>query len=162
MRDESQIPLGNFRFALWADTKRIPESPTAFKTFVSVLPKSERWLPGITIRTTPPLKETLDAEIEAAMPQERYARTMDSVRDVIRKEINERGARNEVRICNTGLILFDLANPDVHELSRLIYESIVLTQNPECQIFFGLFRQRFGERLINVVPYEMYPSVIAS
>jgi len=87
---------------------------------------------------------------------------MNAVRDVIRKEINEKGARNEVRICNTGLILFDLANPEVHELNRLIYESTVLTQNPECQIFFALFRQRFSESLINVVPYEMYPSVTDS
>jgi Methyltransferase domain len=162
MHDESRMPLRNFRFALWADTKRIPESPKAFKAFMSASPKSERWLPGVTIRTTPPLKETLDAEIEAAMPQERYARTMNAVRDVIRKEINEKGARNEVRICNTGLILFDLANPEVHELNRLIYESTVLTQNPECQIFFALFRQRFSENLINVVPYEMYPSVTDS
>ena len=58
VHDESPMPLGNFRFALWADAKRIPELPKAFKTFVSASPKSERWLPGVTIRTTPPLKET--------------------------------------------------------------------------------------------------------
>jgi Methyltransferase domain len=160
LREGSLTPLDGFRYALWADAKRIPVSRAAYDAFLSACPASPRALPGITIRTTPPLKETLEAEIEAAMPQKRYAQTMDHVRQVIAQEINAKRAREVVRICNTGLILYDLANPQVRELNKLIYNSTIETQNPECQIFFALYRQRFSEDLVHVVPYDDYPSVI--
>jgi hypothetical protein len=117
-------------------------------------------LPGVTIRTTPPLKETLESEIEVAMLQRRYAQTMDRVREVIAREIKAQRAQESIRICNTGLILYDLANPEVRELNKLIYDSIMMTQNPECQIFFALYRQRFSEDLVYVIRYDDYPSAI--
>jgi hypothetical protein len=95
-----------------------------------------------------------------AMLQTRYAQTMDRVRQVIAQEINAKRAREAVRICNTGLILFDLANPQVRELNKLIHDSTIATQNPECQIFFALYRQRFSEDLVHVVRYDDYPSVM--
>jgi hypothetical protein len=156
----SPSPVDGFRYALWADAKRIPTSLANFQAFLAVQPPSLHTVPGIKIRTTPPLKETIESEIEAAMGQERYARTMDRVRAVIDREFALGLAENSIRICNTGLILYDLANPQVRELNALIYDATIETANPECQIFFALFRQRFQSDLVQVVPYEKYPSHI--
>lgn len=158
--DEFKDPLEKFRFALWSDAKRIPESRAAFQAFLLARKPFPKGTSGITIRTTPPVKESIEAEIAAAMPQERYARTMDRMRFLIGEEMRNHRSSNSIRICNTGLILFDLANPQVHELNKLIYDGVIATDNPECQILFALYRQRFSAELINVVPYEDYPSVL--
>lgn len=149
-----------FRYALWADAKRIPISLDDFQAFLEVQDPSSHIVPGIKIRTTPTIKETIESEIEAALGQERYAGTMDRVRAVIDREFSRSFANNSVRICNTGLILYDLANPEVRELNAMIYDATIETANPECQIFFSLFRQRFRSSLVEVVPYEKYPSHI--
>jgi hypothetical protein len=160
LQENTKSSIQHFRYVMWADSRRIPVSRTAFFDFLFARPDDPRLLPGITIRTTPPLKETLESEIQAAMGQPRYAKTMDQVRQVIREEMETNGAREEVRICNTGLILFDTANPRVQKLNNLIVENVLKTRNPECQIFFALLRQRFDDNLIFVVPYEAFPSIL--
>lgn len=157
---DSPSPIDGFRYALWADAKRIPVSRADFEAFVEIDSTRSNVAPGIKIRTTPPLKETIESEIKAAMGQERYAFTMDRVRAVIDREVAAGLAENSIRICNTGLILYDLANPQVRELNALIYAATMETANPECQIFFSLFRQRYRQDLVQVVPYEKYPSHI--
>jgi hypothetical protein len=160
LREGTPTPLDGFRYALWADAKRIPTSRAAHEAFLAARPGSPHAVPGITIRTTPPLKLTIRSEIEAAMGQERYARTMDRVRAVIAREIAAGRAKDAIRICNTGLILYDLANPRVRELNKLIHNATIETANPECQIFFALYRQRFAADLVHLVPYDDHPSVI--
>ena len=103
---------------------------------------------AVVIRSTPTLKDTISAEIEAAAPYERYQRHLNSTRTFVETEFL-RGKRNEVRICNTGLIHY--RNLEVSEqLAQKVYDGCVSLKQPECQIIWALQSQQFSDDIHTV------------
>ena len=98
----------------------------------------------LLIRKTPKLKETIWDEVNDAMGQERYRRFMPKTMDYIRDKI-EAGYSENVRICNTGLIVYDMQNIAINTLLDEVYADLVSIGTSECQIIWALVSQQYKE-----------------
>lgn len=54
---------------------------------------------------------------------------------------------------NTGVIVYDLREPEVLEMCARIYDAIMHLRQPECQVIWGILSQKYA-RLITVIPYS--------
>lgn len=111
----------------------------------------------LLIRKTPRLKETVWDEVNAALGQERYRRFMPQTLDYIRDKI-ENGYSENVRICNTGLIVYDLKNVVINTLVNEVYADLVSIGTSECQIVWALVSQRYRE-IIQTIEWDEIPMV---
>ena len=113
--------------------------------------------PGVIIRHTPLPKLTIDDEFEAAENQERYREKMLALRSWSANKIKD-GYSEKVRICNTGLMLYDLHISPIRELCKKVYESTIETENPECQILWAILSQKYTKYIksIDFYKFPMY------
>ena len=109
----------------------------------------------VLLRYAPTLKNTIWKEVKEASGQERYMRFEERTVDYIREKIKD-GYREDVIICNTGLILYHIQNDKVIELANEVHEDMINIGNPECQIFWAMISQRY-EKIIQEIPFDLIP-----
>ena len=125
---------------------------------------------NIIIRKHENNKNTIMSEVEEAKHQERYARNMDKTLKLINQKINNNEIKNDVEICNTGLIMY-INHNQYNELKFMlnnIYNTSVTLQQPECQILWAIYSQKYLNKIklidfhnvINPVWKEPFTSVI--
>ncbi|MDC1499375.1 hypothetical protein N8390_09535 [Amylibacter sp.] len=106
----------------------------------------------ILIRNTPKEKLSIQDEINAALPQKRYAEVMLETVQWINTKITKEKLSPNNRVMNTGLILY----ADVEKSQKLcdeVYEACWLLGQPECQIIWGLISQPY-EGLITRIDWN--------
>ncbi len=109
---------------------------------------------AILIRETPVEKSNILQEVEAARGIPRYEASMPATEAYIADKVAE-GTSMEFRICNTGLIHY--RRPQVGlKLANEVYDSCMKLNQPECQIFWAIHAQNFGED-IRVIPFGTPP-----
>lgn len=97
---------------------------------------------SIIIRKTPALKKTIWHEVNHAKNQARYRKNMDKTVKFIESKIDTEKYSSDVRISNTGIILY--RNYDkIKDMLEEIYYTILLHEQPECQIYWALFSQKY-------------------
>jgi len=96
---------------------------------------------SLIIRQTPSNKTSVYDEIKAAMGQSRYVKNMDKTKNFIKDIIATKEFDENVRICNTGLLIF-INRENIKELLNNVYEKCVEHEQPECQIYWSIFSQK--------------------
>ena len=95
---------------------------------------------------------------------------MDKTLKLINQKINNNEIKNDVEICNTGLIMY-INHNQYNELKFMlnnIYNTSVTLQQPECQILWAIYSQKYLNKIklidfhnvINPVWKEPFTSVI--
>ena len=101
---------------------------------------------SLIIRQTPTNKTSVYDEIKAAMGQRRYKKNMDKTKIFIKDIIATKEFNKNVRICNTGLLIF-ISKEEIKELLDNVYEKCIEHQQPECQIYWGIFSQKHQNKI---------------
>jgi hypothetical protein len=102
--------------------------------------------PGVIIRTTPIVKTSVYDEFYMSLTQERYREFKDVTEEWICEKL-QNGFREEQRVCNTGLIAYDLKNESARALASEVYQAVVDTGNPCCQIIWTVLSQRYAQHI---------------
>jgi hypothetical protein len=95
---------------------------------------------AILMRNTPRLKSTISDEVEDALPYDRYSKSMPKTLEWVERMKKERGVIENVRIMNTGLILYSKIAPLRGVLDE-VYEVVKELKQPECQIIWAVLSQ---------------------
>lgn len=96
----------------------------------------------IVIRNTPRLKPTIEHEVEPAMRQARYRHAMPATLEWVDRHVATGEYTREVRIVNTGLILY--RNPDhAREFTDQVHDTCWRLAQPECQIIWAVLSQKY-------------------
>ena len=101
---------------------------------------------SLIIRQTPLDKTSVYDEIEAAISQSRYVKNMDKTKNFIKDITSNKEFNENVRICNTGLLIF-INREEINELLNNVYEKCVEHQQPECQIYWSIFSQKHQNKI---------------
>lgn len=101
---------------------------------------------SLIIRQTPSNKTSVYHEIKAAMGQSRYVKNMDKTKNFIKNIIAAKEFDENVRICNTGLLIF-INIENIKELLNNVYEKCIEHQQPECQIYWSIFSQKHHNKI---------------
>ncbi|MCF7702127.1 hypothetical protein [Loktanella sp. M215] len=100
---------------------------------------------SLLIRKTPIAKKSVNVEIDAALPYERYARHMEPTKAFINNRLAQ-GDKIDVTICNTGLIHY--RNLEVsRDLADRVYNTCQSLKQPECQIVWAMHAQAFDDKI---------------
>jgi hypothetical protein len=101
---------------------------------------------SVIIRKHEHNRNTIMSEVDAAMGQERYSRNMNKTLELIEHKIKKNEIKNEIDICNTGLILYIDYN-SVKPMLDDIYYTCVDQQQPECQIIWAIYSQKYLKKI---------------
>ena len=101
---------------------------------------------SLIIRQTPSNKTSVYHEVEAAMGQDRYVKNMSITKKFIRDVTSTNEFDENVRICNTGLLIF-INREKITELLNNVYEKCIDHEQPECQIYWSIFSQKFKNEI---------------
>jgi hypothetical protein len=96
----------------------------------------------ILIRNSPKEKLTIQDEVNAALPQKRYAEVMNETVIWIKDKVKLEGYSLSNRIMNTGLIFYKNVKA-IQGLCDQVYENCWLIGQPECQIIWGVLSQNY-------------------
>jgi hypothetical protein len=106
---------------------------------------------SILIKNTPRIKSKISDEIDDAIHQNRYRLAMPQTLEWVDMMKTVRGASENVRIMNTGLIYYaDVSS--VKEVLDEVYEVTQALSQPECQIIWAVLSQPI-ENLIQRVEW---------
>jgi hypothetical protein len=106
----------------------------------------------IIIRKTPRKKTTIYDEINEAKIQKRYLKNMNDTILFIENKLNTNQYSHNIRISNTGIIMYSNVDSIIPLLDD-VYNSCIKLQQPECQIFWALFSQKYSE-YINQIDFN--------
>jgi len=98
-----------------------------------------------------PEHKTLWDEVHAARAQERYARHMDKTIDTLQLALKSGEYTANTQIYNTGLLFY--YRPMLHHIQPLldqVYDACTQGQQPECQIWWALYAQKYREFCMGV------------
>ena len=101
---------------------------------------------SLIIRQTPSNKKSVYDEIKAAMGQPRYVKNMDKTKNFIKDIIATKEFNKNVRICNTGLLIF-INREEIKELLNNVYQKCIEHEQPECQIYWSIFSQKYKDKI---------------
>lgn len=101
---------------------------------------------SLLIRQTPKTKKSVYDEIKAAMDQSRYVKNMDKTKNFVQDIIQNKEFNENVRICNTGLLIY-INRENIKELLNNVYEKCIEHQQPECQIYWSIFSQKHQNKI---------------
>lgn len=108
---------------------------------------------GVVMRNTPACKTNVWEKFHASLLQERYAAFASVTKAYIDSQLAA-GRDEQTVVCNTGLMLYDVQNPRVHQLVSKVYRAVVhKLGNPECQIVWCLVCQEFSD-LVQVLDWS--------
>ncbi len=101
---------------------------------------------SLIIRQTPSEKTSVYHEIEAAMGQKRYVKNMNITIKFIKNVLSNNEFNENVRICNTGLLIY-INREKINELIKNVYEKCIEHEQPECQIYWSIFSQKYKDEI---------------
>ena len=101
---------------------------------------------SLIIRQTPSNKTNVYDEIKVAMNQSRYVKNMNKTKNFISDIISSKEFNANVRICNTGLLIF-INIENIKELLNNVYEKCIQHEQPECQIYWSIFSQKYKDEI---------------
>jgi hypothetical protein len=101
---------------------------------------------SLIIRQTPSNKTSVYHEVDAAMGQSRYVKNMNITKKFIKDVVSTNEYRENVRICNTGLLIF-LNRSSITELLNNVYDKCIEHEQPECQIYWSIFSQKYQNQI---------------
>ena len=142
--------LFNWRFSEYSSILYFDHKHRVFGSHIEKISKlsAER---KILLRKTPTPKNSIWQEVKESKLQHRYAKNMELTKSYIEMFVNL-GYSTEVEIQKTSLIFYN----DVSwatQLTNRVYNSCILLQQPECQIFWALHAQDFQQG-IEVLPWD--------
>ena len=109
----------------------------------------------ILIRKTPRLKESIWHEFRVAMRQPRYRKFRARTLEYIGEKLDQ-GCHDAMRICNTGLIIYQLSDQRVRLLASSVYSDICRVGSPECQIVWAMVSQQYPD-IVQVIDFDAVP-----
>lgn len=131
--------LFNYKYIVYMDSRRITDKITELTTLCKK---------GILIRFTPRVKNSIWDEVQEAKGQERYERNMGKTIQFIDEKLSEEYSGNN-RVMNTGVIVYKIDDLGVRDsilkLCDEVYSACIELDQPECQIFWCLFSQKYNE-----------------
>lgn len=101
---------------------------------------------SLIIRQTPSNKTSVYHEVNAAMGQSRYVKNMDVTIRFIKDVVSKQEFNENVRVCNTGLLIY-IDRTNIAELLNNVYEKCVKHEQPECQIYWCIFSQKYQNQI---------------
>ena len=101
---------------------------------------------SLIIRQTPLNKTSVYHEINAAMGQARYVKNINKTKNFIKNIISEKKYNENVRICNTGLLIF-INRESIKDLLENVYDKCMEDEQPECQIYWSIFSQKHQNKI---------------
>ena len=101
---------------------------------------------ALIIRQTPTNKTTIEHEINAAMSQLRYVKNMNKTQTYVREMISSKSVSENVRICNTGLLIY-INRYSIEQLLNNVYDKCIEHEQPECQIYWSIFSQKYKNEI---------------
>lgn len=101
---------------------------------------------SLIIRQTPSNKTSVYDEIKAAMDQPRYVKNMETTKKFMNEVISTKEYAANVRICNTGLLIY-INKEEIKELLNNVYKKCIEHEQPECQIYWSIFSQKHKEKI---------------
>jgi len=105
--------------------------------------------PGIIIRKTPKNKTTVFHELDAARGQRRYAKFEEHTKAWIDSKLAN-GYSSFNRVCNTGLMVYDLTDHTIIDLCNSVYDAVIETNNSCCQIFWTILSQDMPNKIKSI------------
>lgn len=99
---------------------------------------------SVIVRTTPRVKNTIWDEVNEASGQPRYKKNMQKTVALIHEKIANSEMTENVRICRTGILLYNNC-VTIKEMLYEIYNLCVDLEQPECQIIWGIVSQKYEE-----------------
>ncbi|MDP5030988.1 hypothetical protein [Paraglaciecola sp.] len=140
--------LGNY--VVYLDSRRITDQ-------LSTLFNSGKDA-AVLIRYTPRSKTNIWEEVEEAKEQERYLRAMPQTIEYINRMLSSDDIKDEVRICNTGVIAYNFLSDHyilaIRELTNSVYETCLSLGQPECQIIWAIESQKY-QSMIKHVEFDL-------
>lgn len=97
---------------------------------------------SLIIRQAPNNKTNIYQEIKEAMCQYRYKKNMNKTEEFIKNVTSTNEYDSNVQICNTGLLIF-INIEKIKELLNNVYIKCIEHQQPECQIYWSIFSQKY-------------------
>lgn len=104
---------------------------------------------SLIIRKTPSIKNNIYDEVTVAMYQPRYVKNMNKTTNFIKDMISREEFSENVRICNTGLLIY-INRENITELLNNVYEKCIEHEQPECQIYWGIFSQKHKNKIVEI------------
>jgi hypothetical protein len=101
---------------------------------------------SLIIRQTPRIKNNINDEINDAMGQSRYVKNMNKTKEFIQYMISSGSISENVRICNTGLLIY-INRYNIDELLTNVYDKCMEHEQPECQIYWSIFSQKYKNEI---------------
>ena len=80
------------------------------------------------------------------MGQARYVKNINKTKNFIKNIISEKKYNENVRICNTGLLIF-INRDDIKDLLENVYDKCMEDEQPECQIYWSIFSQKHQNKI---------------
>ena len=91
-------------------------------------------------------KNNIYQEIESATHQLRYKENMELTNNFIKDMISSGQYSQNIIICNTGLLIF-INRQNIINLLNEVYNKCIEHQQPECQIYWNLFSQKYLDKI---------------
>lgn len=140
-KEEAYRSLTKYRHVIYVDHKFYLK-----ENHISELLKHKSHL---VIRKTKRIKESVWVEVNDSIGQERYKRFMPQTIAYIENKLKD-GYSENVRICATSLIVYDLQEPKVSALADQIYADLIEVGTSECQIIFAMVSQRYTDIIMKI------------
>ena len=140
-----EYPQFNHRQILYIDHKELVNRDTLDEIMVLINKNLNK---SLIIRKTPGFKNKIYDEIIAAMDQGRYLKNMNKTTDFVDNLISSGKVSENVRICNTGLIVY--INRRIQPLLNSVYDKCMEHQQPECQIYWSIFSQKYKNEITEI------------
>lgn len=96
-----------------------------------------------------PYKTNVHQEIEEAIKQNRYAKNMNLTKKFIKNIISTEEFSEDVTVCNTGLLIYTNRHK-IRELLKNVYNKCIEHQQPECQIYWSIFSQKYKNEITEI------------
>lgn len=109
----------------------------------------------ILIRKTPSNKALIWDEFRDAHHQLRYRQFEEKAKNYVNDKIKN-GYTENVRISNTGLIVYNVKNEQVIKLVNEIYVDLQRVGTPECQIIWAMVSQKY-QNIIQQIEWNDVP-----
>jgi hypothetical protein len=111
---------------------------------------------SVILRKTPRMKNTLWDEVNEANGQYRYHKNMPQTIKLIHEKINQCEISENVRICNTGIIVYNNSKT-IKPMLEEIYQLCMDLEQPECQIIWGMVSQKYDHLIQKIEWCDLCP-----
>ena len=101
---------------------------------------------NIIIRKHEEKRYNIWSEVDEAKKQERYNKNMKGTIEFINDKLKKKEIVENVEICNTGLIFYNNYD-EIAPLLNSIYDTCINLQQPECQIVWAIFSQKYADQI---------------